>query len=491
MSVWIHAQWQAGHGAAFASRNPVTQATVWQGHAASAEQVATAVAAARQAFPAWRDLGFEARLAKIQAFGAVLTANKLALAECIAEETGKPRWEALTEVQSMIGKIEISLQAYHTRTGEHSNVMGDAQAVLRHRPHGVVAVFGPYNFPGHLPNGHMVPALLAGNCVLFKPSELCPAVAERTVRYWEQAGLPAGVLQLLQGGRETGAALAEHPDLDGLFFTGSSNTGQLLHRAFGGQTHKILALEMGGNNPLIVHDVQNIDAAIHHVIQSAFISAGQRCTCARRLLLPVGAQGDAFLQRLIEVVQRLRVGRWDDEPQPFMGAVISLAAADQLLHAQAQLLAAGAQSLLEMRRLEDGTALLSPGILDISALDNPPDEEDFGPLLKVQRYQDLDDAIRLANATRYGLAAGVLSDRREVFDQVWHASRAGIVNWNKPLTGASSAAPFGGIGASGNHRPSAFYAADYCAYPVAGLEAEQIQLPDSLPPGFSFTQEAS
>jgi succinylglutamic semialdehyde dehydrogenase len=222
------------------------------------------------------------------------------------------------------------------------------------------------------------------------------------------------------------------------------------------------------------------------VIQSAFISAGQRCTCARRLLIPNGAWGDAFLARLISVTAALKVGAWDAEPQPFMGAVISLAAAEALLTAQARLLAQGAVSLLAMERVQAGTALLSPGILDVSAVTDLPDEEYFGPLLQVLRYDDFNEALVLANRTQFGLAAGLLSDSRAQYELFWREARAGIVNWNKPLTGASSAAPFGGIGASGNHRASAYYAADYCAYPVASLEAEQLVLPVQLPAGMTL-----
>ncbi|HEY9100734.1 succinylglutamate-semialdehyde dehydrogenase [Chitinimonas sp.] len=481
--LFIQGQWQTGQGASFASRNPVSQETAWQGQGASAEQVDAAVHAARDAFPAWRRLGFAGREAIVRRFAELLAEHKAELADAIGLETGKPRWEALTEVQTMIGKVDISVKAYQERTGEKDNPMADAQAVLRHRPHGVVAVFGPYNFPGHLPNGHIVPALLAGNTVLFKPSELAPLVAQKTVALWAQAGLPDGVIALLQGARDTGVALAGHPGLDGLFFTGSSSTGHHLHKQFAGHPEKILALEMGGNNPLIVQDVADIDAAVFQTIQSAFISAGQRCTCARRLIVPYGAEGDAFLERLIEVSRDLRVGRWNDEEQPFMGAVISLAAASHLLVAQSELISRGAVPLLEMRRLEEGTALLSPGLLDVTAVANLTDEEHFGPLLKVQRYDTFEEAIELANATRYGLAAGLLSDSRDLYEQFWQESRAGIVNWNKQLTGASSAAPFGGIGASGNHRASAYYAADYCSYPVAGLETPHLTVPSQLPAG--------
>lgn len=483
---YIAGAWQAGEGDALESRNPVGQAVLWQGAAASPAQVDAAVQAARAAFPAWARRPLEERIAILDTFAATLKAHGDELARTIGEETGKPLWEAATEVTSMVNKVAISIQSYRERTGEKSGPLADATAVLRHKPHGVVAVFGPYNFPGHLPNGHIVPALLAGNAVVFKPSELTPKVAELTVKCWIEAGIPAGVLNLVQGARETGIALAGHAGIDGLFFTGSSRTGNLLHQQFAGRPDKILALEMGGNNPLIVDQVADVDAAVYTIVQSAFISAGQRCTCARRLLVPQGAWGDALLARLVQVAAQIKVGRFDEQPAPFMGSVVSLLAARQLLEAQAALLAKGAVALLAMTQPEADAALLTPGILDVTAVAERPDEEFFGPLLQVIRYTDFDAAIAEANATQYGLAAGLLSDSRERYQQFWVESRAGIVNWNKQLTGAASSAPFGGVGASGNHRPSAYYAADYCAYPVASLESEALSLPATLTPGVSL-----
>lgn len=482
-SLLIGGEWRPGSGAEFASIGPSNGETVWRGKAAGAADVDQAVRAARAAFAAWAERPFEERERIVRDFAALLEKNKDNLARAIGRETGKPLWETRTEVATMVGKIDISVRAYHARTGSHETHSGTLTQALRHRPHGVVAVFGPYNFPGHLPNGHIVPALLAGNVVLFKPSELTPGVAEATVRLWVEAGLPAGVLSLLQGERATGEALAGHAELDGLYFTGSARTGHILARQFAETPHKILALEMGGNNPLIVGTVRDTRAALHDVVQSAYLSSGQRCTCARRLYLPRGAQGDAFLGQLTAVTRSLTVGAWDAEPQPFMGALISARAADGMLAAQSSLVSLGAKPLVEMRRLGLGAAYVSPGLLDVSAIAELPDEEYFGPLLQVDRYDSLQQAIERANRTRYGLSAALLSDRREDYEQFYRGIRAGIVNWNRQTTGASSAAPFGGIGASGNHRPSAFYAADYCAYPVASVEAPACELPAQLAPG--------
>ena len=482
----IGGDWVAGDGPAFVSRDPANNEVLWKGAQAGAEQVGQAVQAARGAFDAWNERGFAERLQIVRRFGNRLEADKRGLAETISRETGKPTWEALTEVAAMIGKIDISARAYKERTGVWERKVGGGLSVLRHKAHGVVAVFGPFNFPGHLPNGHIVPALLAGNTVVLKPSELTPLCAAHIMHLWLQAGLPDGVINLLQGGREVGEALGGDAGIDGLFFTGSAATGRLLHRQFCEQPEKILALEMGGNNPLIVMPGVDTRAAVYAIIQSAFLTAGQRCSCARRLYLPRGKAGDDLLQALIAAAAALQVGSYQDAETPFMGPVISASAATALIATQAALEQQGGRPLLAMRQLREATGLLSPGLMDVEAIAELPDEEHFGPFLQVARYDTLEQAITLANATRFGLSAGLLGGRQADFDRFLQRIRAGIVNWNRPLTGASSAAPFGGVGVSGNNRPSAYYAADYCAYPVASLQADRLTLPERLSPGITL-----
>lgn len=481
----IDGAWQPGEATRFAKHDPVSGALLWQGAAASDAQVCAAVEAARGAFPGWARLTFAERQSVVERFREALENQREALAHAIASETGKPLWEARTEVGAMIGKVAISVRAYQERTGERSRELGDTTAVLRHRPHGVMAVFGPYNFPGHLPNGHMVPALLAGNCVVFKPSEQTPLSADLTLQCWQQAGLPPGVINLVQGGAPVGQALAAHPGIDGVLFTGSARVGGLLNRQFADQLDKILALELGGNNPLVVKDVPDQQAAVLTILQSAFLSGGQRCTCARRLIVPEGQVGDHLLDALVDAIARLRVAGQFAEPAPFYGGLVSQAAAQGLLDAQDTLERQGGVVLARMACLEEGTSLLSPALIDVTGLE-VPDEEHFGPLLKVYRYRDWDEALRIANDTRYGLAAGLIGGERTDWDDFLLRIRAGIVNWNRQTTGASGDAPFGGVGVSGNHRPSAYYAADYCAYPVASMEAETLTLPESLPPGVAL-----
>ncbi|MCD9490535.1 succinylglutamate-semialdehyde dehydrogenase [Photobacterium phosphoreum] len=485
MSLWINNHWVAGDGEPFQSLNPYDGDVVWQGNAATTAQVEAAVTAASRAFLDWRNTTLTERLAVIERFAQLVQQHQSQLAHIIATETGKPLWESTTEVAAMIGKVALSLNAYHERTGIRQRQQADTTMIVRHRPLGVMAVFGPYNFPAHLPNGHIIPALLAGNTIVFKPSEQTPNTAQRMCELWQQAGIADGVINLLQGGRTTGAALAMAAGVDGVLFTGSAQTGHLLHQQFAGQPQKMLALEMGGNNPLVVgQEYGAMDAAVYTIIQSAFLSAGQRCTCARRLYIATGEAGDLLLARLVAVASHLLVGDPLAIPAPFMGSLISNAAADQIMLHQQQLLEAGGVALLVATRGQG--AIVTPAIIDVSAITDLADEECFGPLLQVSRYDNFTQAVESANQTRYGLAAGLISTDSQQWQYFIDHIQAGIVNRNRPLTGASGDAPFGGPGASGNLRPSAYYAADYCAYPMASIEAEQVQLPFQLAPGVSL-----
>ena len=486
LSNYINGDWIAGSGAELVTIDPSSGRQTWSSNESTAEDVARAAQAAHDAFEAWALTPLEERIAICTRFRDLLKENAEELAAIIAEEVGKPLWEARTEATTMANKVDISVQAYGERTGEAAAKVADGNAVLRHRPHGVFAVFGPYNFPGHLPNGHIVPALIAGNTLVFKPSEYAPRTAVKTVQLWAQAGLPAGVLNLVNGGRDTGIALGQNALIDGVLFTGSSQTGAALHKQFAGQPGKMLALEMGGNNPLVVWDVKNIDAAVHHAVMSAFISAGQRCTCARRLVVQDNEQGQAFIARLVEVASKLQVGASKAEPQPFMGPVVSAAVAARLVQAQAEMAAKGGKVLLQMRQVDPNAGFVTAGIVDVTDATGIPDEEWFGPLLQVIRVKTFDEALRAANATEFGLAAALLSPSEELWKRFAVRARAGIVNWNRPTTGAASSAPFGGVGKSGNHRPSAYYAADYCAYPVASIETAELDMPAKLSPGLVF-----
>ncbi len=484
--IFIAGTWQAGGGNSMSTVNPATGTQVWQGHAASSRQVTHAIAEAREAFGTWMSLTLADRVQYLERFTQILSARQKELIEALAQETGKPLWEAKTEIAAIIGKLDISKQAYAERCKPLVKDMQGVTSITRHKPHGVIVVIGPFNFPGHLPNGHIIPALLAGNTIVFKPSELTVNFSIKMLECWQQAELPSGVINMVLGGGAVGQELCENPIINGIFFTGSYATGQKIQAMSGDFPQRIVALEMGGNNPLVVYKPEDIDAAVYFTIQSAFITAGQRCTCARRLIVSKDHQGEKFVQRLIEVTKNIRVGANTESPEPFMGPVISNAAAEKIISSYQHLLKEGAKILVPLQRLNNNLPLLTPGILDVSHMQTKHDEEIFGPLLQLTWVHTFNDAVEAANNTSYGLVAGLISADHNLYNEFIEDIRCGVVSWNRPTTGASSSAPFGGVGKSGNYRPSAYYAADYCSYPQASLEDTALIMPQTLSPGITL-----
>lgn len=468
--VFIDGVWRTGAGSEATSVDPTSGEVIWRQATAGPADVAAAVEAARKAFPAWADLPREERIAVLRRYKDVLVARTAAFAEALSRETGKALWETKAELGSMAGKVEASIKAYDERTGEHASDMAFGRAVLRHRPHGVMAVLGPFNFPGHLPNGHIVPALLAGDTVVFKPSEETPLAGQLLVEALEAAGVPPGVINLVQGGREVGQALIDQ-EIDGLLFTGSAAAGAFFRRHFADRPNVILALELGGNNPLVVWDAGDAEAVAALVVQSAFITTGQRCSCARRLIVSDDAAGRAVIDAVAALSQRLVIGPWNGREEPFMGPLISDRAAAMALAGAKAVPGRPVRAMTGVEGLSG--AFVSPALVDVTG-ETVRDEELFAPLLQVRRVGSFEEAIAAANATRYGLSAGLISNETERWDHFLKRIRAGVVNWNRPTTGAAGTMPFGGLGSSGNHRPSAYYAADYCAYPVASFEARGV-----------------
>jgi succinylglutamic semialdehyde dehydrogenase len=476
--------WVKGCGNYFSSYNPATNEQFWKGNTSTKEDVTDAIIAAKQAFSKWSKLTFEERCSFVQKFIDILKANKGTLAKYISYEVGKPLWEAGTEVDAMIGKFAASQEAYIKRNTSISRTMGTGISQTKFKPHGVVAVIGPYNFPGHMPNGHIIPALMSGNTVIFKPSEYTPAVAELTVQYWDEAGLPKGVINLLHGDATVGKILCEACEIKGIFFTGSKNAGEAILDLV--KNKKIVALEMGGNSPLVVWDTSNIPAAVLATIQSAFITTGQRCSSARRIIVPKNSFGDEFLSQFSQATKKLVIGMPDADEQPFMGPMKLSSMVDFLLEKQEQYIQKGAIPLLKSIRLDLGASFVTPGIIDVTNMLQKEDIEILGPFVQVIRVDSFDEAISEANNTQYGLAAGIFTENFQLYEKFTDEIEAGLINWNQQLTGASGLAPFGGIKSSGNYRPSGFLAVDYCVYATASIEVNNLQLPESLPKGITL-----
>ena len=464
-SVYINGSWRDGHGDWFEKTCPATGETSWEGTASSPAQVGDAVEAARDAGHVWGRLPQGDRTQVMERYAEELGTRADDIAKAISTDMGKASWEAAGEAGAMKGKVAVSIQAQVERAGSRHDDTAFGSAHLTHRPHGVMAVLGPFNFPGHLPNGHIVPALLAGNTCVFKPSELAPSVAAIMADAFEAAGLPDGCLNIVHGARETGAALID-ADINGLLFTGSATTGTAFHRQFAGRPEVILALEMGGNNPLIIWDPADVEAAADIAAQSAFLTTGQRCSCARRVILPTGAFGDQVVEAIVERAKGLTIGSHTEE-NVFMGPLVSERAAENATDFQMMLSKAGGKSLRRLKRMDRGGGFVTAGVIDVTDAHGVPDEELFGPLMQIVRVRNFDEAIHRANDTRFGLSGGLVSDDDALWLRAHQEMRAGILNRNRPTAGAAGNMPFGGPGLSGNFRPGAYYAADYCAWPQA------------------------
>ncbi|HEY5214952.1 MAG TPA: succinylglutamate-semialdehyde dehydrogenase [Acidobacteriaceae bacterium] len=466
------------------SINPFSGELLWLGEAASSATVDAAVAAARAAFPAWARLGFSERHALLTRFVELVKEEAETLTRLIATEAGKPLWESKVEVNSLVTKLPASVDAYNSRAAESSREVRGLRSRTRFRPQGVMAVLGPFNFPASMANGHIMPALLAGNTVVFKPSELTPLTGVAVSRIWQRAGLPPGVMNCVSGARQTGEYLVSHKDVNGVLLVGSHPAGLAILRKVVDAPEKVVALEMGGNSPLVIWDYDDIDPVVSIIIQSAFMSGGQRCSAARRLLLR--DDDTKVMPRLLEVLRSLKIGDFNLTPEPYYGPLIRASAAERVDRRVKELVSGGADLILKPTRQGPIGTVVSPGLIGVDNCSNDLDEEIFGPVLKVHRYKELDEAIALANQTKFGLAAGIVCRSREVFEHFFDNASAGIVNWNQQLTGATTLAPFGGIKQSGNFRPAGFMSVDYCSYAIASFEVETPKVPDPPVAGITF-----
>jgi len=481
--LFVNGSWLEGRGEAFVSSDPFSGEQIWEGRAASVADVQAALGAASAAFASWSNLSCDERYAALERFAASVKERRSALIEAVAHDAGKPLWEAATEIDALVSKLAPTKAAQELRNATRRSEVGPADSVTRFRPHGAVVVLGPFNFPASMANSHMMPALLAGNTVVVKPSEQTPLVAQRVFECWEEASLPNGVVNLVQGGADVGQTLVEHEGAKGVFLTGSLRAGRAIQQVASRRREEpILALEMGGNSPLVVWDYHSVESAVFIALQSAFISAGQRCSSARRLI--VQRSDTALIDALVRAAQAIVVGDPVAEEQPYFGPLISSMAAERVLAEQERLAGLGAEALVEMTLCPStGGALVSPGIIDVTDIEDAGDDEVFGPLLKLYRVDSFEEATTRADSTQFGLAAGLVSKDRARFETFLRQVSAGIINWNQQLTGAVGVAPFGGVRNSGNHRPGGFLAADYCAYASASLEVEKPEVPEKVPPG--------
>lgn len=469
------------------SHNPARPAEVlWSGRSRIAH-VDSAIAAARQALPVWSRWPRERRFAALTRYKKLCEARAEKIAVLISDETGKVLWDARQEAAALVGKVDITLDSspqgpLSRVNGFELNLAATRTGKCWFRPHGVMAVVGPFNFPAHLANGHIVPALAMGNTVVLKPSDKAPATGQLVIELLKEAldaeGAPPGVVNLVQGGADVARQLVGHEGLDGILFTGSWPVGRAIMQANLDRPGRILALEMGGNNAAVVMPDADLKQAAIECVRSAFVTTGQRCTCTRRVIIQESI-ADKFIAAVCKAASNLIVGDPRATHPVFMGPIISEPARNAVLEFQKAAATAGGDVLVKSTAIETKEAgwYLTPGVIKVDRFEVGDDKstspgrdvEVFGPLLRISIINSLDQAIEQTNATRFGLAASIFTKDAAAIERFLHEARAGCVNVNTGTAGASSKLPFGGLGHSGNHRPAGSFSLDYCAYPVAGM----------------------
>ena len=470
-------------------RSPADLDDVVGRHPWSVATADDAIAAARAAAPAWEGAGLAARIAAVRRLGAALAAHEDELARTITREMGKALRESRAEAKALVAKIDLSIDEGLAFTREFS--LEGGRLSCRYRPHGVMAVIGPFNFPLHLAHGHIVPALLAGNTVVFKPSEVTPGCGALYARVADAAGLPPGVVNVALGDARVGARLAAHPDVDGVLFTGSYEVGTRILREGASRPGRMVALEMGGRNAAVVLDDAPFEKSLVDVLLSAFSTTGQRCTCASRLIVTRGL-AERFVEALAQRAARIKVGHPMDA-SVFAGPLASPAALARFERFERMADDEGTAcvlSPLEPAVTLEGRALrgcyATPRVRRVTAPSRESlyqRDEVFGPDLAVWVADDDEHAMALANDSDYGLAAGVWTASEARFEAFARALRVGCITWNAPTVGSSSRLPFGGLKGSGNHRPAGIFSSAYCAWPLAITRGSLALDEAALPPG--------
>ncbi len=459
---YINGQWVAAGRESFEDRNPSdTREVIGVFPRSGAREVDAAVAAARAAFPAWRRESRIRRAEYLDAFVQLVKRDQEELARLISRECGKCIAEARADVVEGIHTAQYWFGRARTPSGEVlASEIAEKDSYVHRKPKGVVAAISPWNFPFAIPLWLICPSLAEGNTVVFKPAEETPLIAQRLVEYFASAGLPAGVLNLVQGyGEEAGWPLVTHPDVDVVLFTGSAQVGSMIREACARDYRKFCVCEMGGKNAMIIFDDADFDLAVNAAVISAFRTTGQRCVSAERLFVQQGIF-DRFVDAFVERARRIRIGSPLDE-STFMGPLVSQAGVEKFLYYNGLAREEGARVLLDGGRLSDGQYahgyFVSPFVytMEHSSSARVLREEVFGPHVALIPFRDLDEAVRLYNDSEYGFALSVCTRDYRVMRAIRQECDFGVGYVNLPTIGAEVHLPFGGLKKSGTGMPSA------------------------------------
>ncbi len=484
--IWITPQ----EGTPLVRYSPLNNSICYQGTSFPISKIPEVIKNSVTAQKDWYKTSPEKKIRFLHALEAALSEMREEIVTCLMHEVGKTSWEAHQEVDACISKIAHTIESFEIVQEKTLIATEKKELSVVRKPIGVSLVLAPFNFPFHLALGQIAPLLLSGNCVILKPSELTPLSGQLLSECIKKAFSKfhmesSGVFQMVQGGKDVGDALVRSPEIKGVYFTGSEKVGHSIEKTSLDFSGRMVALEMGGNNPIVVRSYSSLHEAIALIIMSAYLTTGQRCTAARRLILVESPENRKLLDCLQKTITELPYGCPTDYPTVFMGPLISQEAKEKIIQRYHSLLQMGAKPLVPLTKHCDPSlcpspCYINPILLDVTGLETI-DEEDFGPLLKVLWMPSYHEAIQEANRTRFGLSASLISENDKDFQIFLEEMSCGIINWNCPTTGASSRAPFGGIGNSGNFRPAGFSMMESCCYPVTTTKDRSGSFLESLP----------
>ena len=464
---YIGGSWQpAARGETFDDVNPArTSDRIGHFPRSTAEDVDAAATAAREAFRDWSRTPAPQRGEILRHLGDVLTERKADLARAMTREMGKPFFETKGDVQEAIDTAYYAASETRRLFGHTvPSELPDKFNMSIRRPVGVVGVITAWNFPVAVPTWKMFPALAAGNTVVFKPSEDAPHSGMLLVQAMLDAGVPPGVINLVQGGGVAGQALVEHPQVDAITFTGSTETGAQIGEVCG-RMHKRLSLEMGGKNPMIVMEDADLDLALDGVLWGAYGTTGQRCTATSRLIIHEDVH-DRFVAMIQEEAEALTLGYGNDDVTE-MGPLINEAALEKVSRYVDIGQREGATLVFGGQRatgdgLDEGFFFQPTLFTDVTPDMRIAQEEIFGPVLSVITISSYDEAVAVANSTRYGLSSSIYTKDVARAFQAMHDIEAGITYVNGPTIGAEAHMPFGGVKETGNgHREGGWEVFDF------------------------------
>ena len=454
------------------------------------DHVGPVVESAQKGFKTWKEFSFEKRSEYLKRYKEIVISKKEDIARAISLEVGKPYWESLTEASALSAKVDVTLSESFKKIRHQSfdNILPSIRGEVYHRPIGPTLIIGPFNFPCHLANGQILSSLIAGNSIIFKPSEKTPYSAQILIDCFRESQFPEGVINLIQGGAETVNRLITEKSIKGVYFTGSKDAGKSILKYTYEDLSKLVALELGGKNTTIVHADAHLDFALSELLKSCFLTSGQRCTSTSIVAIHRSI-ADRFINDFHDLTKKIIIDHpIEFEKEPFMGPLIDKKSVEGYL------------SFMKMAKREDAQEIMRGKVIEkkysghyvspsIHYMNKPNLEghfmksEIFGPSTTFLPYDDIEEAIVMANVSDYGLAASVFTADDAIFSKCASQISAGLVNHNRSTIGASSKLPFGGVGDSGNYRPAAVSMVDSCVYPQSCLRVippDQVDFSDII-----------